>query len=285
MTKFKVGDKVIGTSNRYSITCRGWIGLVRNVRYDGRVIEVQEWSKSGGLTGDIYSVDSAYFDLYKSKKQTDMATKKKAATKKAVPKKKAVAKKPAAVATKATECDVELQDGDYFSADYKALRSKAAPVKIYGQVLEEDYDGVSVTFALCNRVVGDTAEEEDEYLGYNCALKVTVRAGENVKKALESAGITNYAVCKDARQIKVIQAQKNPQIEGHRVRKNGDTFIFGCGDFEISENDLKAVLRVTKACSQADLRVYTDTALEADAVGNIDISDVTAVQMEELLKM
>lgn len=55
--KFKVGDKVIGNSNEYSVTCKGWIGKVVEV-CSGDTIKV---SSAGGFR---YTVQAEHFDLY-----------------------------------------------------------------------------------------------------------------------------------------------------------------------------------------------------------------------------
>lgn len=53
MSKFKVGDRIRGISNYYSITCAGWIGQVVNVSLDEERI----------LTNDGYWVETKYFEL------------------------------------------------------------------------------------------------------------------------------------------------------------------------------------------------------------------------------
>ncbi len=66
--KFKVGDMVVGTSDRYSITCAGWKGVVTEISDEG--MAVQGVGNSGGysgnnsLYGQFVPLKPKYFKLY-----------------------------------------------------------------------------------------------------------------------------------------------------------------------------------------------------------------------------
>lgn len=68
MSKFKVGDVVVGNSNVYSITRRGWKGIVVGTLEEGvtdRILQEEgdDIAVKGLQSHRIYSVKSKYFEL------------------------------------------------------------------------------------------------------------------------------------------------------------------------------------------------------------------------------
>lgn len=61
MNKFKVGDKIVGTSDKYSITKKGWVGKVFAV--DGKYIRVCKIGDEFSVY-NTYTVDPKHFEKY-----------------------------------------------------------------------------------------------------------------------------------------------------------------------------------------------------------------------------
>lgn len=269
MAKLKVGDwvEVLDTPNIR--TCGNW---KKAIGYKF-IISLKEIYGEGDhkiyLDKDNkYSINYLQSDL-KLLKQKEMAAKK-AITKKAP--KKGIPAAPIMV-------ELELTDGDYFTADYKKPGSRAGEVKIMGQILD---DGCG-EYTLCNSLSGydDETDNLEASSGYGKYINLDLEAGKSVTKQLAAIGITNYRVCSDKRQQAVIEKTKAPEINGYKVRKVGNTYVFGCGSVELTGPQIKVFYKVKQLLTDTELELFTETC--NDIRDEMNPEDVDVEEIENLI--
>lgn len=184
-----------------------------------------------------------------------MATKtlKKAAPKKAVKKvaPKAKAKKvPKVTVTK--KAKTVLIGGEYFTATYKGQKIRGQGRYISGG-----------NFGLFNKGIGNKVVCVGRNNSGNFSHYITIQApirrkGNRYLTAaqiddtpiLAAAGVTDYKACKDSRQVKLIQTDSNPEVQGYGITFHkgkaldgaDDVFSFGCGAVKLSRAQVTAYL-------------------------------------------
>lgn len=161
-----------------------------------------------------------------------------------------------------------VKEGDYFFATYNRK-------KIRGIVGWDEYDE---HFFLANNKEGVDVKCEDELdnLGFSYAICFNHRDeadGEGTEKHLYDEGVTNYIVLKDKRQKAIIDKDKLPALEvGHdnyRVSVEDGVFVFGCGDVELTKEQIERYLRFREI--KDELNDY-----EGNNIENMETKDIKA---------
>lgn len=157
-----------------------------------------------------------------------------------------------------------VKEGDYFSAIYKRK-------KIRGIVGFNEYD--NFFFLASNQAGHDVkCEGEDENLGFSHAIWLEEREeGEGTEQHLYDEGVTNYTVLKDKRQKAIIDKDKLPNLEigqdNYRVSINSGLFVFGCGNVELTKEQIEGYLRYREI--REELAEYEGNYIEEMSIGEV----------------
>lgn len=259
MDKFKKGDRVMISkkSSFYSYKCR------------------KDSSNPANIGGTITTIDNGYGHLnievdwdnktHNSYSEIDLI----------LLKQTQMARRKRTTAAATSPCEIELTDGMYFKATYKKPGSRTTPIEIRGVVQEVD----TGEFDLCNRFIGDNADEPEYNNGFQKEYRVEMEAGRSVTKQLAEHGITNFTQLTDARQKAVVDKDKTPTIGDWTIRKDEDgSYVVGCGDVTVSPSEMKAVIKAMKALTPAEFSDFVDVCDQAkeasQSVNDVEIKDV-----------
>lgn len=198
----------------------------KGVGYQFQITKNEIYSKNSGRT----TIEKAYYYLPVGNKfgTNYLATDLKLIKKSTMAKKKA---------------GLQLEDGMYFTANYK--RSK-----FRGKVLDVNSSYDEDVYQLINKGFGEEEDNADNNGGWSHFIEVTRRTdnhddGEQTwEDALKAVGVTSFEECKDKRQIKIIDADQNPKIGEYIVTKTDDGYKFGCGAVEVTDEELESIVNV-----------------------------------------
>ena len=132
----------------------------------------------------------------------------------------------------ATKKEFKLVDGQYYTA---VVNRK----KIRGIVW---WDGENQWYLLNNQGVGDSYEDFDDDCKFNHGLYMSEEDEDfepiSHSEMLKKHKVNQFQVVTDKRVKKVIDNDAVPEILGYRVRKKGDTYIFGCGAVRLTKKQI-----------------------------------------------
>lgn len=215
MDRFKKGDwvEVLDTPN-----IRGW-GRGKNAI--GFKFQLDEKQASSANKGLFISPCNTYCINYTSK---DVK----------------IIKNMAKTKAKAAELPGLLNDRDYFSATYGRKKIRGIVENIGSSEYPE--------FLLHNSFVGKD-NECTKKPDFPYAIELDGDEKGTIAE-LKAAGITNYIVLKDKRQKAIVEKDRMPTFDvpgdDWKVRVEGQNFVFGCGDVELTRKQIEGYLRWRK---------------------------------------
>ena len=162
-----------------------------------------------------------------------------------------------------------VKDGDYFSATYNRKKIRGI-VKNHGS---ENYPAL----VLYNSTVGeDTDCNDDDELRFLFSIHLSLDE-KGTEEELYNAGVTNYVVLRDKRQKAIVDKDKFPVLETNNgdwaVNVEGNKFIFGCGNVELTKNEIEGYLKYRKIVPDG-----------LDYIRTIGMEDCSIEEIEKYLK-
>lgn len=173
-------------------------------------------------------------------------------------------------------------DGEYY-------RATVGDVKICGQIFIHSSENDNLEMSLQNsQGFGEPNECDSRDYLYDGDVNVSWEGDEYnadaVRKEFQRLGITSFSVTNDKRMIEAIDRTKFGLFNGDwsiTVNSSGD-ISFGCGEVELSLDEIKEFIRVQTLINNIKSRTYHNTV--ESIRDNISPEDVDLDEAAELVK-
>ncbi len=216
-----------------------------------------------------------------------MATAKKAARK---PSKKAPAKKSTKPKAKKrhylTSLSItDIKEGDYFTCftDGYFLGGRLH-IESHRDLDDPDDNGEDFTVYLLNEYTGIFTKNEKGKTNYGFSrvfdMESDWRGDIELDRNGEEDDLTNFEIVTEAQYKEAKPLFGRYEIGEYSARKVGDTYVFGCGDVELSRKEVEEFAKVLTAIGQDNLDKLVDLQdiiRDHMSLGNISVKEVVAL--------
>lgn len=163
--------------------------------------------------------------------------------------------------------------GEYFTAMVK-VKGKKELIKIRG-IVGTDYMGYTLNN---EQGVGEEADCNEDF-------SYSLHIDSNLQEDLDRAGVQEFRIVKDRRQMAVIDGDRLPEVMGHQPKKMArGTVAFGCGAVELSKKQITSYIRVFEKVHQMpEFKDFVDVLAEVSL--EEDVSNITSIKLADLKRL